>query len=145
MSAVPQQTILIIDDMPENLMVLSELLQPNFQVRVATSGAKALRIIGQPKYPDLILLDVMMPDIDGYQVFAKLRDDSATRSIPVIFVTAMDSVDSELQALDAGAVDYITKPIVPQIVLARIRTQLELIPARDRLSDQNSWLEAETR
>ncbi|PPD30176.1 MAG: two-component system response regulator [Methylomonas sp.] len=142
-AAAPTQTILIVDDMPENLTVLSELLQPNFQVRVATSGTKALRIIGQPNYPDLILLDVMMPDMDGYQVFAQLRADSATRDIPVIFVTAMDSVDSELQALDAGAVDYITKPIVPPIVLARVRTQLELKQARDRLSDQNTWLEAE--
>ncbi|MCQ8130019.1 response regulator [Methylomonas rivi] len=143
MPVAPQQTILIVDDLPENLTVLSELLQPNFQVRVATSGQKALRIIGQPSYPDLILLDVMMPGMDGYQVFEKLRADPAARDIPVIFVTAMDSVESELQALDAGAVDYITKPIVPPIVLARVRTQLELKQARDRLSAQNIWLEAE--
>lgn len=137
------QTILIVDDFPENLTVLGELLQPIYQVRVATSGQKALRIASHPPYPDLILLDVMMPDIDGYQVFAQLRADPTTRDIPVIFVTAMDSVEAELQALDAGAVDYITKPVAPAIVLARVRTQLELKQARDRLSDQNNWLEAE--
>lgn len=137
------QTILIVDDFPENLTVLGELLQPIYQVRVATSGQKALRIASHPPYPDLILLDVMMPDIDGYQVFAQLRADPATRDIPVIFVTAMDSVEAELQALDAGAVDYITKPVAPAIVLARVRTQLELKQARDRLADQNDWLEAE--
>jgi len=135
--------IMIVDDLPENLTVLSELLMTNYQVRVANSGQKALRIINQPTYPDLILLDVMMPGIDGYQVFEKLRADPATRDIPVIFVTAMNSVEAELQALDVGAVDFITKPIVPPIVLARVRMQLELKQARDRLSDQNIWLEAE--
>lgn len=136
-------TILIVDDLPENLTVLSNLLLSNYQVRVANSGQKALRIINQPTYPDLILLDVMMPDLDGYQVFEILRANPATRNIPVIFVTAMNSVEAELHALDAGAVDYITKPIVAPIVLARVRTQLELKQARDHLSDQNTWLETE--
>ena len=143
MSVVPSPTILIVDDLPENLAVLSELLHPHYRVLVANSGQKALRIVGQDHSPDLILLDVMMPDMDGYQVFEQLRANPGTNQIPVIFVTAMDSVESELNALDAGAVDYITKPIVPSIVLARIRTQLELKSARDRLADQNSWLEAE--
>jgi putative two-component system response regulator len=134
---------LIVDDLPENLTVLSDLLLSQYQVRVANSGQKALRIINQPTYPDLILLDVMMPDLDGYQVFEILRANPATRNIPVIFVTAMNSVEAELHALDAGAVDYITKPIVAPIVLARVRTQLELKQARDRLSGQNTWLETE--
>ena len=143
MSEAIQKTILIVDDSPENLSVLSELLQPLYRVRVATSGQKALRITCTAPYPDLILLDVMMPDMDGYQVFHQLRTNPATRDIPVIFVTAMDSCEAELHGLDIGAVDYMTKPIVPPIVLARIRTQLELKQVRDRLAGQNTWLEAE--
>lgn len=137
------KTILIVDDAPENLTVLGELLQPPYRVRAANSGEKALRIAASEPRPDLILLDVMMPGMDGYQVFARLRGNPATRDIPVIFVTAMDSVEAEMQGLEAGAVDYITKPIVPPIVLARVRTQLELKQARDWLRDQNSYLEAE--
>jgi len=136
-------TLLIVDDAVENLTVLNLLLRPHYRVCAATSGEKALRIAASEPCPDLILLDVMMPDMDGYQVFERLRADPATRGIPVIFVTAMDSIEAELQGLDAGAVDYITKPIVPPIVLARVRTQLELKQARDRLAGQNTWLEAE--
>lgn len=137
------QTILIVDDSPENLDVLSELLQPFFLVRAANSGHKALRIAATAPRPDLILLDVMMPGMDGHEVFGRLRTDPATRDIPVIFVTAMDGKDEELQGLESGAVDYITKPIVPPILLVRVRTQLELKEARDRLQGQNAWLEAE--
>ena len=137
------QTILVVDDSPENVIVLSELLQPQYRVRVATSGQRALQVAATTPHPDLILLDVMMPEMDGYQVFENLRADPATSRIPVIFVTAMDSMESELRGLDAGAVDYITKPILPQIVLARVHTQLELKLARDWLSDQNVYLEAE--
>lgn len=137
------QTLLIVDDSPENLTVLSELLMPLYRVRAATSGRQALRIAAIAPRPDLILLDVMMPDMDGYQVFERLRADPATCDIPVIFVTAMDSTEAEMSGLEAGAADYITKPIVPPVVLARIQTQLELKLARDRLSDQNNYLEAE--
>jgi putative two-component system response regulator len=137
------QTILIVDDSPENLDVLSELLQPFYLVRAANSGEKALRIAATSPRPDLILLDVMMPGMDGYQVFDRLRTDPATRNIPVIFVTAMDGKDEELHGLESGAVDYITKPIVPPVLLVRVRTQIELKEARDRLQDQNAWLEAE--
>lgn len=143
MSESNANTILIVDDAPENLTVLSELLQPLYRVRAAISGEKALRIAGTPPRPDLILLDVMMPEMDGHEVFARLRADPHTRDIPVIFITAMDSTEAELNGLEMGAVDYISKPIVPPIVLARVRTQLELKQARDRLSDQNAWLEAE--
>ena len=137
------KTILIVDDSPENLTVLSELLQPFYRVRAATCGQKALRIANTTPRPDLILLDVMMPDMDGYQVFEHLRADPATCDIPVIFVTAMDNTAAELRGLDVGAVDYITKPILPPIVLARVHTQLELKQARDWLRDQNGYLEAE--
>ncbi len=136
-------TILIVDDAIENLMVLDALLRPHYQVSAATSGEKALRLVAESPRPDLVLLDVMMPGLDGYQVFERLRADPATSDIPVIFVTAMSGVDAELRGLDAGAVDYIIKPVVPAIVLARVRAQLELKQARDRLADQNIWLEAE--
>jgi cyclic di-GMP phosphodiesterase len=137
------QTILIVDDSPENLDVLSELLQPHYQVLAANSGQKALRIAATTPRLDLILLDVMMPGMDGYQVFDRLRTDPVTRSIPVIFVTALDGKDDELRGLESGAVDYIAKPIVPPIVLVRVRTQLDLKAARDRLENQNAWLESE--
>ncbi|MCP5159530.1 MAG: two-component system response regulator [Gammaproteobacteria bacterium] len=138
-----QQTILIVDDMPENLMVLGELLQPAYRVRATVSGMQALRIAVSDPKPDLILLDVMMPELDGYAVFARLREDARTRDIPVIFVTALDTALNEQYGLELGAVDYITKPLQPLIVLARIHTQLELKRARDWLRDQNAFLETE--
>ncbi|WP_306306082.1 response regulator [Methylomonas koyamae] len=137
------QTILVVDDSPENVTDLSELLQPEYRVRVATTGARALQVAASRPHPDLILLDAMMPEMDGYDVFENLRATPETSKIPVIFVTATDSVESELRGLDAGAVDYITKPILPQIAMARVRNQLELKQTRDWLSDQNAYLEAE--
>ena len=136
-------TILIVDDAPENLAVLGEVLAPAFKVRAANSGARALQIAASTPRPDLILLDIMMPDMDGFEVLARLREDVATRDIPVIFVTAMDAVADEERGLALGAVDYIAKPIQPAIVMARVRAHLELKQARDWLKDQNSYLEAE--
>ncbi|HSG22505.1 MAG TPA: response regulator, partial [Azonexus sp.] len=141
--AASQPTILIVDDTPENLSVLGELLQPTYRVRAANSGRRALQIAHGKPAPDLILLDVMMPEMDGYEVLAALRADPKTRHIPVIFVTAMDGTEDEEHGLNCGAVDYITKPVRPLIVLARVRTQLEVKRARDFLRDQNSFLEAE--
>ncbi len=138
-----QATILIVDDTPENLTVLGELLQPAYRVRAANSGRRALQIAEADPTPDLILLDVMMPEMDGYEVLARLRANPRTREIPVVFVTAMDSTEAEERGLDGGAVDYITKPLRPAIVLARVRTQLDLKLARDWLRNQNSYLEAE--
>ncbi len=136
-------TILIVDDAPENLAVLSGILQPAYRVRAATSGEKALRVAASEPQPDLILLDVMMPGMDGYAVMQHLREEPATRDTPVIFVTARDAMQHEERGFSLGAVDYITKPIKPAIVLARVRAQLELKQARDRLKDQNAYLEAE--
>ena len=134
--------ILVVDDEPANLGVLNAVLQPHFRVRVARSGAEALRAVGTAPHPDLVLLDVMMPEMDGYTVLARLREAPASRDLPVIFVTAMDSMESEQRGLELGAVDYITKPISPAIVLARVRAQLELKAARDHLADRNAGLEA---
>ncbi len=136
-------TILIVDDTPQNLSLLGDLLQPHYRVRAANSGERALRTAASHPRPDLILLDIMMPDMDGYEVLRRLQVDEATRTIPVIFITAMDSSENEEQGLALGAVDYITKPINPAIVLARVQAHLELKFARDRLTNQNEWLEEE--
>jgi len=136
-AAAADATILVVDDESVNLGVLNALLQPRFRVRVALSGAEALRLVDTAPHPDLILLDVMMPEMDGYEVLARLRSSPASRDIPVIFVTAMDSRESEQRGLELGAVDYIAKPITPAIVLARIRTQIEARAARDMLKRTN--------
>ena len=138
-----KSTILVVDDVPENIEVLGELLQPHYLVRAAQSGVRALQVARTHPIPDLILLDVMMPGMDGYAVFAALRDDPLTRDIPVIFVTALDGLQEEEKGLELGAVDYISKPLRPTIVQARVRIQLELKLARDRLRDQNHFLESE--
>ena len=137
------KTLLLVDDMPENLNLLGRVLMPHYVVRVASSGERALSVAHSSPRPDLILLDIMMPGMDGYQVLEQLKGDELTRDIPVIFVTSMADTEDETKGLDAGAADYITKPIRPAIVLARVRAQLELKEARDRLRDHNRWLEAE--
>lgn len=135
--------ILIVDDDPGNLGALGRLLHRWYDVAAAPSGERALAIAAGKQKPDLILLDRLMPDMDGLAVLARLRENPATRDIPVIFVTGLDSADDEESGLEHGAVDYIAKPYSPPIVLARVRTQLELKHARDRLRDQNAYLEAE--
>ncbi len=143
MTAYPPATILIVDDSPENLVVLSELLRPRYRVLAAKSGEDGLRIAGGEPRPDLILLDVMMPGLDGYGVLAGLQGNAATRDIPVVFLTAMAEAADEEHGLEVGAADYITKPIKPVVVLARVKTQLEAKQARDWLKTQNTQLEAE--
>ena len=138
-----QPLVLIVDDKPENLTVIGELLSPAHAVRVARSGPLALRLARLTPQPDLILLDVMMPGMDGYQVLAALRSDSSTADIAVIFLTALDSAADEERGLEQGAVDYVTKPIRPSILLARVRTQIELKLARDQMRHRNEWLEQE--
>ncbi|MDO9602704.1 MAG: response regulator, partial [Rhodocyclaceae bacterium] len=107
----PQATLLIVDDAPENLSVLSELLGLQYRVLAANSGEVGLRVAGGVPRPDLILLDVMMPGLDGYAVLARLRENPATRNIPVIFLTALAGAGDEERGLQLGAADYITKPI----------------------------------
>ena len=141
MSTDAKPTLLIVDDQPENLAVLSALLQPHYLVRAARSGQQALRAAANTPRPDLILLDVMMPEMDGYAVLAKLREAPPTDGIPVMFITALVTEEDEQRGFDLGAVDYITKPIKPAVVLARVRTQLELKQARDELAGQNARLE----
>ncbi len=138
-------TILIVDDEAANLALLAQLLQPHYRVRAANSGEHALAAARLSPRPELILLDVMMPGLDGYGVLSQLRQNPETRDIPVIFVTALDDDINEEHGFLLGAVDYIAKPIRPTIVLSRVRAQLELKQARDHLNSQNLWLEAEVQ
>ncbi len=140
---IERSTVLVVDDTPENLLVIGEILQPEFRVRVANSGERALAVARTRPHPDLILLDVMMPGLDGYAVLERLRADPETALVPVIFVTALDAVEDEERGLALGAVDYITKPVRAAIVRARVRTQLHLKRARDALALRNDVLEAE--
>jgi putative two-component system response regulator len=135
--------LLIVDDEPANLAMLTEVLRPFYQVRAANSGQRALAAARSEPRPQLIMLDVMMPGMDGYSVLSELRSDPATRLIPVIFVTALGDDLNEERGLKLGAVDYIAKPVRPAIMLARVATHLELKQVRDQLITQNNWLEAE--
>lgn len=125
-----KQIILIVDDIPDNIMVLGGVLQGDYDIRAARSGTKALEIARSTPRPDLILLDIMMPEMDGYEVCRRLKADPVTSDIPVIFVTAKDSINDEKYGLELGAVDYITKPISPAIVKARVQTRLALYDQR---------------
>ena len=126
MDANGNPTILAVDDHPINLLLLQKLLQPHYAVRTAKSGAEALQQARSATAPDLILLDVMMPDMSGYEVCRQLKADAATHDIPVIFVTAMSETESEEEGLSLGAVDYLTKPIRSAILLARVKNHLAL-------------------
>jgi len=140
---LPRATVLVVDDTPDNLTLMSSLLRDDYKVKVANSGERALRIARSESPPDLVLLDIMMPEMDGYQVIEQLKGDPATRDIPVIFLTAKATVDDEKKGLELGAVDYITKPISPPIVLARVKTHLSLKASADFLRDRAAFLEEE--
>ena len=136
--------ILVVDDVPANIAVLGDLLGgAGYRIRAATTGAAALRYAAQEPRPDLVLLDIMMPGMDGYAVLRALRSTPPTRDIPVVFVTALGDAFDEEKGLSLGAADYIAKPLSPALVLARVRTQLQAKRARDWLRDQNAALEAE--
>lgn len=141
MDTMPErQTILVVDDTPDNLTLLAGLLKDRYRVRIANSGARALQIAGTAPVPDLVLLDVMMPEIDGHEVCRRLKANPLTADIPVIFLTARAEVADEEAGFAAGAVDYITKPVSPPIVLARVATHLSLQHARRLLADRNANL-----
>jgi putative two-component system response regulator len=136
-------TLLVVDDTPDNLMLMTDLLKDRYRVKAANSGEKALRVLQGDTLPDLILLDVMMPGLSGHEVAQQLKHDPRTRDIPIIFLTAMAATEDEILGLELGAVDYITKPIRPALVLARVDTQLKLKAAQDFLRDHNDYLEKE--
>ena len=137
-----QPSILVIDDTPGNLSLLNQLLREHYRVRLANSGPRGLELAALAP-PDLILLDIMMPDMDGYQVFQRLQSDPATRRIPVIFLTAKVGAEDEERGLAMGAVDFIHKPIAPSVVLARVRTHLQIRHWQTFLEDKSAWLQQE--
>ena len=122
----PVPRVLVVDDQPPNIHLLAKVLADGHQVLAATGGAEALAICRSPQPPDLVLLDVVMPELDGYEVCRRLKADGATAGIPVIFVTARDSAEDEEAGFAVGAMDYISKPFNPAIVRARVRNHLEL-------------------
>ena len=138
-----KKVILIVDDEAVNLTVLANLLKSTYSIRACKSGEKAIEALGDESLPDLILLDIMMPGMDGYAVLKKIRENIRTKEIPVIFISVLDSFFNEEKGFDLGAVDYITRPFQSNIVLLRIKAQLELKQARDLLNNQNIWLETE--
>ena len=139
MSTSDRKLILIVDDTPTNVSVVSGLLKDSYRTKVATNGERALAIVSGPEKPDLILLDVTMPDMDGFEVCRRLKANPDTREIPIIFLTARTDYVDEIKGFEAGAVDYIHKPFSAPIVLARVKTHLEcklrsLRRAKDPLS-----------
>ena len=136
-------SVLVVDDTPDNLSLMSGLLKDRYRVKVANNGEKAIKIVQGDSPPDLILLDIMMPGLSGYDVCKVLKADPATRDVPIIFLTAMTATEDEKKGLEMGAADFITKPVNPPIVLARVATQLQIKAAADFLKDQNVYLEAE--
>ena len=136
-------TVLIVDDTPANLDLLVEILRGEFRTKVAINGEKALELAGSGNPPDVILLDIMMPGINGYEVCQRLKANPATSAIPVIFVTAMSEVEDETRGLEIGGVDYVTKPISPPIVKARIRTHLAVSAQSRELQRMVMRLEAQ--
>ncbi len=143
LACIERVTILVVDDTPENLALISSLLKDTYKVKVANNGGKALEIAASDAPPDLILLDIMMPGLDGYEVCRRLKHDPKTMHIPVIFLTGRSEVEDEKKGLELGAVDYITKPVSPAIVLARVKSHLALKAMADFLRDQNNQLEFE--
>lgn len=141
----PAATVLVVDDTPDNLMLMADLLRDRYRVKAANSGETALRVLQGNPLPDLILLDIMMTGMSGHEVARQLQQDPRTRSIPIIFLTALASMENEIEGLQLGAVDYITKPISPPLVLARVQTQLKIKAAADFLRDQNDFLEQEVQ
>jgi putative two-component system response regulator len=137
----PRQTILIVDDTPDNITLLSSLLKEKYHTKVANNGATALQIVAGGGV-DLVLLDVMMPDLDGYETCRRLKQDPRTADVPVIFLTAKSQPEDEAMGLRMGAVDYLTKPISPPILFARVATHLSLKNARTQLKAENRNLES---
>ena len=132
---IEKPTLLLVDDEPVNLRVLKQLLANDYQLIFARNGEEALKL-APSRQPNLILLDVMMPGLTGFEVCRQLKQQDNTKQIPVIFVTALNDEQDETQGFDAGAVDYITKPISPAIVKARVKTHLSLVQADELLDSR---------
>ena len=130
---IKPQTVLIVDDEPANISLLNEVLKTDYRIMVAKDGKRALLVAQSNPPPDLILLDIVMPELDGYEVLKRLKADEDTKKIPIIFVTSKDKDEDETKGLEMGAVDYIHKPFNPAVVKARVKAHLELKQNRDFL------------
>jgi CheY-like chemotaxis protein len=128
-----QASILVVDDVPENIDVVSGILRDEYKVRAATSGVRCIKIAESDTPPDLILLDIMMPEMDGLEVCRYLQSEEKTRDIPIIFITAKNEVDDVVNGLKIGAVDYVTKPVEPSILKARVKTHVRLKQVNEQL------------
>jgi serine phosphatase RsbU (regulator of sigma subunit) len=131
-----RKTVLLVDDAPANIQVATSILKDIYKIRVATNGTKALALVKDAHPPDLVLLDVMMPEMDGYEVCTRLKADPETRDIPVIFLTGQTEIEDETRGFEVGAVDYIHKPFSPAVVRARVQTHLVLRGIREQLAQQ---------
>ena len=138
-------TVLVVDDGPDNLALISGLLNDLYKIVVATNGEKALEIARSATRPDLVLLDVLMPGISGYEVCKQIKGNPYTRNIPVIFLTSLTSEEDEGMGLGLGAEDYITKPVNPAILRARVKTHLRIKAAIDFLTSRVILLERELK
>ncbi|EGU29582.1 response regulator receiver protein [Vibrio ichthyoenteri ATCC 700023] len=136
LDAEVKRTILVVDDEPSNLQVLGELLKPIYKIKACRSGAQAIDICAKADKPDLILLDIMMPEMDGLEVCKALKSDPVTEFIPIIFVSALSQTDDVVKGLKLGALDYIMKPVIPEIVLARVETHINAVIQREKLIKQ---------
>jgi phosphoserine phosphatase RsbU/P len=137
------KTLLLVDDEPANIQIVNSILKDIYKTRIATNGAKALELASQAPAPDLILLDVMMPEMSGYEVCSRLKSADHTRDIPVIFLTGRTEIDDETKGFEVGAVDYIHKPFSPAVVQARVRTHLVLRGIREQLASQLKTIQGE--
>jgi serine phosphatase RsbU (regulator of sigma subunit) len=143
MTDAAKKVILLVDDTPANIQIALSILKELYQVRVATNGEKALELAASDPAPDLILLDVMMPGIDGFEVCTRLKASEATRDIPVIFLTGQTEIEDETRGFEVGGVDYIHKPFSPAVVKARVHTHLVLRGIREKLAQQLAAMKSE--
>jgi putative two-component system response regulator len=135
-------TVLVVDDTSAIRMVLSEILEPDYRVLTADDGRSALELLARES-PDIVLLDVMLPDCTGFELCTRIKDDAATSDVPVIFLTSLERMEDQVKGLEAGAVDYLTKPVHPRVLATRVANQLRIKEAADVLRDRDRWLHDE--
>ncbi|MDC7224313.1 MAG: response regulator, partial [Spirochaetales bacterium] len=144
-SNLKESVVLIVDDTPDNIKLMSTILRDKYKIKAVNQGSKACRAAQTLPRPDLILLDILMPHVNGYDVCRQLKKSPDTKDIPVIFLTSLTDMEDEKLGLELGAADYITKPVSPPILLERVKNHLKLKEASDFLKDKNLYLESEVK
>ncbi len=140
-----KRTVLVVDDVAENIDIMTNILEGEYRVKAAINGKQALKIMSLDEKPDMVLLDIMMPEMDGYEVIKQLKENEDTKNIPVIFISALGEIKDEAYGLSLGAKDYIIKPVSPAIVRARVQTHLTLYEYHKALEEKNKELEKVVR